>query len=178
MTSALLRRSRLVEGETRQSGTTTRVARPLAAAQPQIQLPQFSRRIYRSSQLACFSIGGTWYNGLLDNFFLTTAVLFSSLLYWRDPVDGWRRKLDMICANGTVLYQVVYSARFLPTQAATLAHFASVVLAASCYLGARHFGRTKGDFDNASKCHVAMHILGNISNVLLYDALGKNHLSW
>ena len=123
-------------------------------------------------------MGAAWYNGLDDNFLVATLVLLSSLLYWHDPADGWRRKLDMFCANGTVLYQVAYSVRFLPTTAAVLAHLASVVLAASCYLGARHFGRAEGDFDSASKCHVLLHVLGNMSNILLYDALGRNHAGW
>ena len=84
----------------------------------------------------------------------------------------------MIFSNGSVLYQLAYSARFLPTTAAVLAHFASVVIAASCYLAARHFGRNKQDFDRASKCHVLLHVFGNMSNLLLYDALGHNHFGW
>ena len=138
----------------------------------------YSHRMFYSAFLCVFSVLGSYYNEIPDLLFLTTCVMCTSFLYWHDPVDGWRRKLDMVVAQGTVAYEVVHSGGFLPSGMARAAHAASVAIAVCWYLGARHYGRTKGDFDSSSRCHVMMHVVGTISNMFLYDALGKNHMGW
>ena len=139
--------------------------------------PKYSRRIMCACSLMLGSIGSALWNGLADNMLLAALVLATSVNYWRFPVDGVRRRLDMACANFAFMYQLLYSSRSAPPSA-QLAYFVTVVVGGAFYLGARHYGRGRGDHDSASKCHVCLHVVGNVGNVLLYDALGHRRLGW
>lgn len=136
-----------------------------------IQLPEYTQLIFRSSFLSILSVISAWNNRCYDNFALASLVMCSSILYWRDPVDGWRRRLDMMAVNGTVLYQVFYSALFIEDIAVRAIYWCIVVSAIECYLLARYYGRVLGDFEVASQCHVGLHLLGNVSNLILYNSL-------
>ena len=143
-----------------------------------IQLPQFSYRIFYSSWLSWFSVIGAYYNKLYDNFILNALCTLFSIIYWYDPIEGYRRKLDIIFINGTLLYQINYTVNLLPTILSLQIYYLSVIIFIFFYICALYFGRIKNDFNLASKCHVLLHIFGNISNLILYDAICHNHLSW
>ena len=66
---------------------------------------------------------------------LAALVLATSVNYWRFPVDGVRRRLDMACANFAFMYQLLYSSRSAPPSA-QLAYFVTVVVGGAFYLGA------------------------------------------
>ena len=74
--------------------------------------PIYSRRILRASALTLFSVGAAAGNGLPLNCFLASAVFCTSVNYWRWPTLGWRRNIDMCCACGALLYQVVVTSAY------------------------------------------------------------------
>ncbi len=145
----------------------------------QLQLPEYSRRILHSSMLTTLSVWSGWYNELYGGLVRASTVLFTSIMYWRHPVDGWRRKLDMFVTNCSIMFQMSHTATFLPTPAAKYVYFGFISCTIACYFTARHFGRRRiPDFHRSSKWHTAVHFFGNVANLILFDALGKNHLGW
>lgn len=127
-----------------------------------------SRRIQAASYLTWSSILVAWWSGLWTSCVLAIMVFLSSQLYWRHPVIGWRRTLDMVCVNTSVVYQVGYLALWLPL-VSRLLYYASVAVVLACYLRARHYGRVVGDLNRAAWWHVGVHIVGNMGNVYLYS---------
>lgn len=138
-----------------------------------LQIPKYTRRMLYSSTTTVASIFSAWEKNLYHNCFLSLLVLSTSILYWSHPTNGWRRNIDMICTNGAIGFQVVYSASVIPTNV-RLQHGIMVFILGITYFAARHFGRTTPpDFDKASKCHVMLHICGNLSNLFLYNAMAN-----
>ena len=124
-------------------------------------------------------------NGLPDNASLAMLLFCSSVNYWRHPVLGWRRNLDMVCAVGSLAYQVFYTST-KATDEVRMAYCTTVAAGCSCYAVSRTFtfyfaakpqwGQVA--FNVSSAAHVGLHLFGNLGNVLLYDALGYNWLQW
>ena len=165
--------------------TRARVTRnthsPLTAAQkaPINQLvlpPQYSRRILYASSLMAGSIVSAVHNECYDNACLAALVLFSSVNYWRHPVLGRRRHFDMLCANGSLVYQCLYTSQYT-SRAARQLYWATVLAGGVCYFVGRRFSARHKNLRVSSSLHVCLHVFGNIGNWLLYDSLGANALS-
>lgn len=135
-----------------------------------IQKPEYSIRLYRTCYLMLVSMYSAWVHGIIDCFALSILVFSTSILYWRFPVDGWRRKLDMICANGSLLYQTLYKAPQIEWIPACL-YYSMVIFVVIFYRNARFYGRVYHDYDMASRYHMLVHIFGNMGNLVLYQAL-------
>ena len=147
--------------------------------------PRFSRRILFASSLMLPSFVIALYNGLVDNALLALLVFCSSINYWRHPILGWRRSVDMCCACGSLAYQVFHTSR-RTTHSVRLCYVGTVLLGGFFYSLARALNRTLGAapgkrdlaFNISSACHVALHVCGNLGNFILYDALGTNWMRW
>ena len=137
--------------------------------------PHLSRRILCACALMPASVCSAALNGVWDSMLLASLVLASSLNYWRHPTLGVRRVCDMVVTNVAICYQLFYSCRFAPRRGA-MAYAAATLAAGVCYGSARFFGQVRGDQDTASRCHVGLHLIGNLGNLLLYDALGARLL--
>lgn len=138
--------------------------------------PCFSRRIFRVAWLSLpTSLASAIYNQLYDSIAISALVFLTSLNYWRHPTAGTRRNLDMAATWSSLSYQVFYRSAALPGRTRA-AYFASVLVCGGWYAAARHHGRVKRDFDTSSACHVMLHVFGNVSNLMLYDALGTRAL--
>ena len=142
---------------------------------PQLVLPpQYSQRILLASCMMTSSVVSAWINNCPDNCALAFLVLCSSLNYWRHPVYGLRRSFDMLCANGSLAYQLFYTSQFT-SERGRAAYWATVAAGGLCYFLGRRFGRT-GNFNVSSSLHCCLHLCGNIGNLLLYDSLGPHNL--
>ena len=137
--------------------------------------PQYSRRILYASTLMVPSIASAYYNKLPDNTFLAALVLGSSLNYWRYPVHGIRRQVDMVCAIGSLGYQCFYTSWRTSTNARHT-YWATVAAGGTCYLIGRYFTFTRGWYNVSSAMHCMLHLFGNLGNLILYDSLGANVL--
>ena len=69
------------------------------AQEPLLEEP-YSRRVYYSSMLSAISVLVALQFELYNFAVLAVIVLANSINYWRHPIPGWRRNLDMICAFG------------------------------------------------------------------------------
>ena len=135
-----------------------------------IQKPEYSIRLYRTCYLMLISMYSAWIHGIIDCFALSVLVFSTSILYWRFPVDGWRRRLDIVCVNGAILYQSIHKARQIDLLPAFL-YYSMVIFIVFFYRTARYYGRTLHDYDMASRYHMLFHIFGNLGNLVLYQAL-------
>ena len=166
--------------------TTATTTSPKAPKRDHLVLPpRFSRRILLASSLMLLSCATAVHNGLMDNALLALLVFCSSINYWRYPIVGWRRSVDMCCACGSLAYQVFYTSRYT-TSRARLCYVGTVALGGLFYSLARALNRTLGAIPGrrdlalniSSACHVALHVCGNVGNLILYDALGTNWMRW
>eukprot|EP00322_Chrysochromulina_rotalis_P025613 CAMPEP_0115832680 /NCGR_PEP_ID=MMETSP0287-20121206/2784_1 /TAXON_ID=412157 /ORGANISM="Chrysochromulina rotalis, Strain UIO044" /LENGTH=154 /DNA_ID=CAMNT_0003286075 /DNA_START=23 /DNA_END=490 /DNA_ORIENTATION=- len=139
--------------------------------------PQYSQRILRISSLTLASIGSAIFNGLPINTGLASAVFFTSVNYWRYPVFGWRRNIDIVCACGSLMYQAVFTA-FDTTPSARYAYWAAIVGGGACYATGLYTGRVLHNLNISSMMHVGVHVCGNLGNLILYDSLGANLLGF
>ena len=137
--------------------------------------PRFSRRILIASTLTWSSIASAAYNALPINFVLAASVYATTLNYWRYPVFGWRRNVDMLCSFGALGYQAVVTA-YQTSDAGRHMYWAAICCGGGCYALARYVSKTRGNLDVGSKFHVGVHVMGNVGNLILYDSLGANVL--
>ena len=129
--------------------------------------------------LTSVSVISCYYNNLFYGMLRSIMILCTSLLYWYNPVDGWRRKLDMVICNIFLGCQFFYTALFLPTVLSIILYYTLCFVVMYCYYMARYHGRKKNpDFYQASIWHSGIHIFGNIANLVLFDGIGKNIIGW
>ena len=134
----------------------------LATAILAVQLHSRSTRSHRSllrraSSPATFNLYGCGA--------LVFLVFVTSIAYWSHPVQGLRRNVDIAAVVACALYQVAVSFKS-STQAAYLCILSAGV---ACYA----MSRRSSDLEAASWFHVSMHVLGNMSNVILYAGLPR-----
>ena len=153
---------------------------PRAHSKPRelIVLPRrYAKRILLASFLMIPSGFAALWNGLMDNAFLNALVFSTSVNYWRRPTLGWRRNVDMVCATGSLAYQLLHTSRRASDQVRAL-YFGFVVLGGAFYLSARtltfYYRDTWGDtaYNVSSAAHCCLHLCGNLGNLVLYGALG------
>ena len=139
--------------------------------------PQYSRRIFYTSFLSLASVGSAAYNDCRGCVACAALVMFTSLNYWRHPVFGMRRNLDMLTCAVSLSYQLglaAHSAEPAPRNA----YFLSVVGGIGCYGCSRLYSFARADKNTASKFHCLLHVACNVGNLILYDSLGVNWLNW
>ena len=139
--------------------------------------PEFSRRILTASVFGLASVASSLYNDLPDCAVCASLVVFTSLNYWRNPVYGLRRHMDMAACAGALTYQLSVAAKQADT-APRAAYLLAVAAGGSCYVFARRADLVLKNKDLASRWHVALHLCGNLSNLMLYDSLGVNYCQW
>ena len=136
-----------------------------------LMVPQpYSRRLYYSGMLTILSVAVSMHLRMYEFTALATVVLVNSINYWRHPIKGWRRNLDMACAYGVCLYQMSVSFS-LTEQWYFIGYWSTLIIAVSSYSIARRYGRVHRNPDLSSRWHMGIHIFGNISNVILYYGL-------
>jgi len=92
------------------------------------------------------------------------TVFLSSLLYWSEPVYGWRMKLDIfaVCLGAT--YQMIRSWQ------AEKRHLFLAIFALGCasFMTSVYFQR-RHQYKLSTLFHLGCHACGNLSNIVLYS---------
>jgi hypothetical protein len=102
-----------------------------------------------------------------DGMIVTTAVFICSVNYWRRPVYGWRRNIDIINTATCLLYQTwrCFSTNW----------FYRIGYLISTYSGIGFFllGKHLNNFSPlyGTYAHVFVHIMGNVGNMFLFSGL-------
>ena len=119
--------------------------------------------IYFLSHTLLFSSVYAIANQHYDLALAPALVFLSSINYWRDPVRGIRRTLDMITVCSTVVYQLY---RSLSAENMALYLFIKI-LGLLCYPASLYF--FDKDEDLSIILHGFVHIICNIANIVLYS---------
>ena len=104
--------------------------------------------------------------GLFDCLATSGSILFFSINYWRRPVYGWRRNLDIINTVTCLIYQLsichVVEAQVLS------AYLFFTALGLGSFVVGRSLPGMRG-----TVAHSGVHVFGNIANMILYPGLVK-----
>eukprot|EP01084_Bolivina_argentea_P017434 32564_1 len=110
------------------------------------------------------------YNQLPFAMFSSTLIFCTSLNYWREPTDGFRRRMDITCVAVTWLLQLFLVMPMAP-RPAQIAYFIISLIGIGSYFIGRHFSFTdEGEEPNhliATVFHIILHLLANVGNVVL-----------
>jgi hypothetical protein len=103
-----------------------------------------------------FAVGATAiYLGDLPIAAVCTIVGTTSVLYWYNPVHGWRRNMDMACIG----LCLAYNACLARCRGCSLPYGAAVSLGALSYAASKRF--------SSVRIHCLVHVFGNVGNVIL-----------
>ncbi|KAF0697789.1 Aste57867_11548 [Aphanomyces stellatus] len=130
---------------------------------PLVLPPRFSSRLFRSSWLTAASVYSAAHHDLWACFAMTLVVLLTSLNYWRHPVHGWRRNIDMFAVFAGSAYHL-YCSFSCASSLHQLLYYAFVSKTIYCYSQAR----AAPNKDISSRWHMTMHLVGNVGNLVLY----------
>jgi len=120
--------------------------------------------IYKTSYLTLLSFLYSLYQEHYNISIVPGSIFVGAILYWSKPDYSWRRYLDMAIAKTCIIYQL-YMAYY--NDYAILYYFIATI-GLSCYpLGIYYY--KKNDYWNSTYSHMAMHIILNIGNIILYS---------
>lgn len=121
--------------------------------------------LYSSFTVLASCIGAAYYK-LYDCLTTSLATLICSINYWRDPIYGWRRNVDMMNISTGAIY---HAWRALETDRVyCFGYIGFILLGIGCYILSRRMQGRMGVY-----AHSTMHVLGNIGNFFLYMGLYK-----
>jgi hypothetical protein len=104
------------------------------------------------------------------------GVFLTSVNYWRRPIYGWRRNLDMGYVAAALTYQNyrAYHAYYYTMNlehSFALLYYALMLFGIGCYPASIYLYKKK-DLWRSTYVHCLLHIVGNIANMVLYSGLG------
>ena len=123
----------------------------------------------------CFiSSAYAYYRNHLDLYIGPAIIGITSLNYWRHPVLSWRRNMDIGVVHSVLFYHILRSfdvnIRYL--------YWCLLGISCGCYplaIISRKYNATTLSF----VFHAMVHVLGNISNLILYsDEIPELRDSW
>lgn len=92
------------------------------------------------------------------------SVLLTSLNYWRLPNSPFRKYLDMSVVVASLSYQLL---RSIGAQYSYL-HYLLMTIGVACYPASVIFYNI-GDYWTSTYLHSAVHVIANVSNIVLYS---------
>ena len=103
---------------------------------------------------------------LWDCLLTSSAVLFFSVNYWRRPVYGWRRNMDIVNTVTGLSYQLFISREM--DAVLLIPYLAFTACGMACFIMGYKFSGRKGTL-----AHSGVHVFGNMANMSLYPGLVK-----
>ncbi len=120
--------------------------------------------LYKTSCLTALSVAYACKQGHYSLTCVPLSVLCSSLLHWSYPTQSWRRYLDISVVWASLTYQLYRS----QTASYKTPYYITVSFGAVFYPLAFYFQRKRHQV-LATFSHSLLHIIGNISNFVLYS---------
>lgn len=120
--------------------------------------------IWRMSFLSLFSSFYGIYNKQYDIAFVPFGVFLTSINYWRKPDYSWRRYLDMTYVKLAFSYQLI---KAYNSDNFKLYYFLTLLTISFYSLGVYYY--RKKMYWKSTYSHSMIHVLGNISNIILYS---------
>lgn len=120
--------------------------------------------IWKASFLTILSSFYAFFRGYYDLAFIVVGVFFTSINYWRKPDYSWRRYLDMFYVKIAMIYQIIRAYK-----AKNSALFYSLLFVSVAFYPIGVYFYKKGHYWLSTYSHCMLHIMANISNVVLYS---------
>lgn len=126
--------------------------------------PKESIIIYRLSWICLFTTLFGIKNGYRKLALIPASVFLTSINHWRNPVNCWRRYIDVSNVNLCLLYLLYtskkskYARFFYPT----------MFIAMCCYPTSSYFS-SKKQLRYATYAHSGTHIIGNLALLILFS---------
>lgn len=132
---------------------------------------KYSSRIYFTSHLFIILILVSFLVKLFHISLLNFIVFVTSLNYWKYPIRGLRRTIDMVFSFLNIITHV-HASFYLSEFMIHVMYLSLVVISISFYFFAR---ASKSDKNVSSKFHCGLHISGVITNLFLYYHHDHSH---
>ena len=105
-----------------------------------------------------------FYRGHYLSSILPVCVFLTSMNFWRHPIYGWRRNVDVACVIFSLFSMLIVA--YYGTN--WLRYYILITIAASCYPLSHYF--TNQNMEHmGTLMHAYMHILGNIAVIILFS---------
>lgn len=132
-----------------------------------ILYPAQSKCIWRVSFLSMLSCSYALYRGHYALALVPGGVLMTSLNYWRKPTYGWRRNLDITFVWSALIYQNIRAYHMKNA----VPYYHLMIFGASLYPISNYLHKKKY-YWSSTYVHCMLHIVANISNMVLYSGDG------
>jgi hypothetical protein len=97
---------------------------------------------------------------------LPGGCFITSINYWRSPDYSWRRYVDIVVVNYSIVYQTYYAYYHKAENFQT--SFLFMQTGAFCFLLGVYFYEKK-QYWLSTYCHALLHFFANIANIILYS---------
>jgi hypothetical protein len=126
--------------------------------------PNYAKILWNVSWLSLASAVYACHRGYYDLAIVPGGVWITSINYWRKPDYSWRRYVDMGYVHTALVYQL------LRAHNSEHQRIYYTVLAIGCvFFPLGVYFHKKMDVRKSTWCHGMVHLLGNVSNVILYS---------
>ena len=125
-----------------------------------------SNQILYVSGLCVVSMAVAYGCGLYDCMVVVCLVFLSSINYWRHPVYGTRRNIDICIVILSCIYLCIRSFHCKYQ----LYYIVCLFLAIASFIVSCHF-YNQSNYDFTALFHMYLHILSNVGNVILFIGL-------
>jgi len=122
-----------------------------------------SRNLYYSSFLTISSVLLSYYYSLYVLSYLTTSVLLSSINYWRYPIKGLRRNIDITIVAISLITHLYYSYSYY------YINYVYITLLGFFFYFISNTLIRFGFYWIGMQFHILIHIVVNVNNLLLYS---------
>jgi len=120
--------------------------------------------IYHASYLSLCSCLYATYRNYYDFAFVTGIVFLTSINYWRNPINSYRRYIDITAVNTALFYQ---NYRMYHAEYAQMYYIMMFFAFLSYLYGIRVYN--KGDNWNSTYAHMGVHLFANMGNMYVYS---------
>lgn len=120
--------------------------------------------------MAFLSLLSATYGTLLGHSYIciwTYAIGITTLLYWSNPVLGWRRSIDMITVGCGLVAHLVVAGLWSRTR---LLYYFLTAVALTCY-PMSNWLHERGHVSAGIALHGLLHVLANAGNFVMYYGL-------
>lgn len=93
----------------------------------------------------------------------------TSLLYWKNPVFGWRRRLDISFCQLAIWYHI-YKALDFDTSI-YIPYYTLLAIGFGCYPIGYYYHWNKNDHRTGTIMHMCVHIIPNIATLYFYKSI-------
>jgi hypothetical protein len=127
-----------------------------------IAINPYNHLLYKTSYITAIPMCYAIYSQKLGYSVSIGSVLCTSILYWKNPRRGFRRNLDILVVNSTLVY---HSYNAIGTKYAR-DHYLWYAIGLLCYSLSWYF-QLKNNLLLANIMHSLLHVCGNIGNIYL-----------